>query len=146
NRRAGSTAGRHEDDWRAHLGTAFNLVRGFDAHSARFASRRQLLAALNQIEEAHQSHMEQTLALLDTEWEQRREAAAEAILACLEQAFAWRETGTYQETAERSAQAAERLGRRYFEHIAGLERDCSQQLLTIYRHKALQAHTRDDLV
>src|SRR5699024_4724397 len=80
NRRSETGAGRYEDDWRAHLGTAFNLIRSFDAHRARFASRRHLLAALNQIEEAHQRHLEDTLALLDTEWEQRREQAAEAIL------------------------------------------------------------------
>lgn len=142
NRRSDTDAGRYEADWRAHLGSTFNLVRSFDAHRARFASRRRLLAALNQIEEAHQQHLDTTLALLDTEWQQRREQAAEAIVSCLGQAFAWRETGRYQDHGERPEQAAERLGQRYFEHIAGLERDCSQQLLTLYRHKALQAQPR----
>lgn len=133
----------HEDEWRAHLGTAFNLVRRFNAHQARFASRRRLLAALSQIEERHQPQVDDTLALLDAEWEQRREQAAEAMLACLEQAFAWRQTGRYDEA--RKQQAAQQLGQRYFEHIAELERQCSQQLLAIYRHKALQAQSRADL-
>src|SRR5699024_9001631 len=77
----GDAAAAHENDWRAHLGTAFNLVRSFNAHRARFASRRRLLAALNQIEEAHQRNLDDTLALLDAEWAQRREQAAEAILS-----------------------------------------------------------------
>lgn len=144
NARGADGSAAHEDDWRAHLGTAFNLVRRFNAHQARFASRRHLLAALSQIEERHQVRVDETLALLDAEWEQRREQAAEAMLACLEKAFAWREKGSYQDDRQRQADVAERLGRRYFEHIAELERACSQQMLAIYRHKALQARRRDD--
>lgn len=138
-----STAHAYEDDWRAHLGTAFNLVRSFNAHRARFDTRRRLLAALNQIEETHQANLEDTLALLDAEWEQRREQAAEAILSCLEQALAWREQGHYREDAahpdQARTEAAEHLSQRYFEHIAELEKECSQRLLVIYQHKALQA-------
>lgn len=139
NGRSDDAGGAHEADWRAHLGTAFNLVRGFDAHRARFATRRRLLAALNQIEETHQRNLEETLLLLDTEWRQRREQAAEAIVACLAKAFAWRQRGHYRDTEAARAQAAERLAQRYFEHIAALERECSQSLLAIYRHRALKA-------
>lgn len=136
----------HEADWRTHLGTAFNLVRSFNAHEARFAARRQLLVALNQIEETHQRNLDATLALLDSEWEQRREQAVEAIIDCLAQAMSWRERGTYHDHGEGSqasdqarAEAVERLGQRYFDQITTLERDCSQTLLNLYRHQTLQA-------
>lgn len=140
------STGAYEQDWRAHLGTAFNLVRGFNAHRARFATRRRLLAALTQIEETHQTNVEDTLILLDTEWQQRREQAAVAIVSCLEKAFAWRERGHYQENTEQDRhEAAERLSQRYFRHIAELERDCSQQLLVLYQHKKLQAQSGEYL-
>lgn len=140
----------YEADWRQHLGTAFNLVRSFNAHSAAFATRRRLLATLNQIEETHQRNLEETLMLLDTEWAQRREQAAEAIVDCLARAFAWRERGHYQaddgHPEKARSQAAERLAGQYFEHIAGLERECSQTLLGIYRHQALKAQRREQMV
>lgn len=146
NSKSGTTTPAYADEWRTHLGTAFNLVRGFNAHEARFAARRQLLMALNQIEETHQRNLDETLVLLDTEWAQRREQAAEAMIDCLGKAMTWRETGSYRDTdddgeaADKArAQAVERLGRRYFEHITALERDCSQTLLSLYRHQALQA-------
>jgi len=145
----GEAAAEHANEWRAHLGTAFNLVRSFNAHKARFATRRRLLAALNQIEEAHQHQVEETLALLDAEWAQRREQAAEAMLHCLVQAFNYREQGHYRDTdgATDKARAAalERLGQQYFAHIAELERNCSQTLLQIYRHHALQAQSSAQL-
>ena len=146
NSKSGSAESAYADAWRTHLGTAFNLVRSFNAHEARFASRRQLLVALNQIEETHQRNLDATLALMDSEWLQRREQAAEAIIDCLAQAMSWRESGSYRDhgvdreaTDMARAQALERLGQRYFEHITGLERDCSQTLLSLYRHQALQA-------
>src|SRR5699024_233787 len=42
NSKRGGTESTYAAEWRTHLGTAFNLVRSFNAHEARFASRRQL--------------------------------------------------------------------------------------------------------
>ena len=141
------------DEWREHLGKAFNLVRVFDAHQARFAARRDLLATLNQIDERDRDHLEATTALLDAEWVQRRERAAEHIQSFLRAALTRRESASFAEdgptpAADRHA-AVERATRHYFEAIAALERETADALLDLYRHHAVRAEARagfgDDL-
>src|SRR5699024_3092548 len=77
------------------------------------------------------------------EWRQRREQSAEAMLACIGRAFAWRETGRYRDDETSMEKSRERLVEQlrlgYFKHISALERDCSQQLLAIHRHHIMQA-------
>ncbi|GAB3671438.1 DUF3482 domain-containing protein [Salinisphaera aquimarina] len=149
NQRGSEGDGRadHEADWRAHLGKAFNLVRAFDAHQARFAARRDLLAALNQIDERDRAHLDTTMALLDAEWAQRRELAAEHIQSFLRAGLTLRERETYAEdgpapvAAKRDA--VKRASGRYFDRIATLEREAADALLGIYRHTAIRAQLRD---
>lgn len=142
----GQARASNEDNWRAHLGKAFNLVRAFDAHQARFAARRDLLAALNQIDERDREHLEQTMALLDAEWAQRRELAAEHIQSFLRDGLTLRERETFDENhaAPKAARAdaLKRASVRYFEAIAGLEREAADALLGIYRHTAVRAQMR----
>ena len=139
----GEAGAVHEHEWREHLGKAFNLVRVFDAHRARFATRRDLLAALNQIDERDREHLQTTTALLDAEWQQRREEAVERIQHFLRTALALREHGHYAEDAPApeaaKREAVKQASRRYYERIAALERETANDLLRLYRHTAVQA-------
>lgn len=144
NRRATEVGeARHEGEWRDHLGPAFNLVRSFDAHRARFAERRALLSALNQIDERDREHLDTTISLLDMEWQQRRERAAEHIQQFLSNALRLRESARYDESvavADAARRAAvTRASQRYFERITTLERETAEALLAIYRHTAVRA-------
>lgn len=142
----GDCVADHEAEWRVHLGQAFNLVRTFDAHRARFAARRDLLAALNQIDERDRAHLETTITLVDAEWEQRRERAAEQIQAFLIEALSLRERETYtsDENAPEAARraAVKRASQRYYEQVTTLERTTADALLDIYRHTAIRAEAR----
>jgi len=141
------TRASHEHDWRAHLGKAFNLVRAFDAHQARFAARRDLLAALNQIDERDRAHLDTTMGLLDAEWSQRRELAAEHIQSFLRDGLTLREKETFDEDGPAPkaarAEALKRASVRYFDAIARLERTTADALLGIYRHTAVRAQLRE---
>ncbi|KEZ78082.1 DUF3482 domain-containing protein [Salinisphaera hydrothermalis] len=133
--------GRYADAWRTELGKSFNLVRTFDAFAARYTQRRELLAALNRIDERDRAHLDTTIALLDAEWQQRREEAAERIQSFLRSALSLREHADYAETdapeaAKRRAMAT--AGQRYYARIAELERETANALLYLYRHR----HTR----
>ncbi|AWN15968.1 DUF3482 domain-containing protein [Salinisphaera sp. LB1] len=136
--------GRHAEAWRTELGKSFNLVRTFDAFAARFTARRELLAALNRIDERDHDHLNATIALLDAEWQQRREEAAERIQAFLRAALTLREQADYADgelpEAARRAAIAE-AGRRYYARIAELERDAANALLDLYRHRHTRAAT-----
>ena len=73
--------------WRERLGATFNLVRSFDAHSARYEERRRLLESLLQIDERHGTAIRRLLEKMDYEWIERREQAAEAIVDFLEKSL-----------------------------------------------------------
>lgn len=134
-------AGIHESAWRRELGKSFNLVRTFDAFAARYTARRELLAALNQIDERDHHHLQTTLELLDDEWRQRRAEAAEHIQQFLKTALTLREHAHYadSDTPEATRRKAEaEAARRYYARITELERDTANTLLALYRHR----HTR----
>jgi len=138
---------KFEDEWRARLGTSFNLVRTFNAHRARYSERRRLLVSLLDIEERHAERIERVVESITGEWEQRREEAAEAIIDFLENALTLRvEKGGSDlelEKGRRRRQLEESLKERYQKRLAKLERVCLQSLLRIYRHKRLDVGDSD---
>ncbi len=130
-----------ENDWRERLGAAFNLVRTFDAHAARYQERRRLLEALLQIEESSQDRIARVLEAMSGEWEERREEATEAIMEFLEQALPLRVSAALDPLDEHVPSRNERkqaeLKTAYFEKLVRLEAECLSRLLTIYRHHLL---------
>ena len=147
NRRAEAT-GPDEEAWKTRLGGAFNLVRTFDAHHARFDERLRLLRALLEIEEHHRELLEETIRLVEGEWLRRREEAAEIVITFLETALELRLRATLEErdllVPSRRQRKAERLSKQYFTELAELELTCFRQLLKIYRHHLLKADTRPE--
>lgn len=134
--------------WRERLGTAFNLVRTFDAHRARFDERRRLLEALLQIEERHAPRIREVIGTMELERKQRREEAAEAILDFLEKALTLRVSEALDEKdhgipARRERKMA-RLSERYHHELASHEKACVGRLLKIYRHHLLKAEIDAD--
>jgi len=151
----GSVSAEYDRAWRERLGTAFNLVRAFDAHAARYEQRRRLMQALLQIEESHAERIQRVLEAMDAEWAQRREEAVEAILDFLEHALVLRVTEPMAAREDVMASRGERkraaLQERYFAQLAELESACLKRLLAIYRHHLIAsdvdpaAHRRLDL-
>jgi Domain of unknown function (DUF3482)/50S ribosome-binding GTPase len=144
NRRDGA-AGAEEDTWKSRLGGAFNLVRSFDAHHARYPERLRLLKALLEIEETHRGMLEETIRLVEGEWRQRREEAAEALITFLESALGLRVSATLEErdllVPSRRDKKTEELSKRYFNRLAEIELTCFKELLRIHRHHLLKADT-----
>lgn len=144
--RRGSGTGPDEDAWKSRLGGAFNLVRTFDAHQARYDERLRLLKALLEIEEQRRPQLEQTILRVEQEWRQRREEAAEIVLEFLERALALRVSATLEERdlrlPSRRERKAELLSKEYFGELSELERGCFQGLLKIYRHHLLKADSK----
>jgi hypothetical protein len=141
--RRGGAEGPDDERWRERLGGAFNLVRSFDAHRARYDERLRLLKALLEIEERHREALEETIRLVENEWRQRRDEAAEVMIGFLEEALGLRVTATLEEAdlriPRRRERKAEMLSDKYFAKLATVERDCFSGLLKIYRHHLLRA-------
>lgn len=147
NRRS-ATTGPDEELWRSSLGGTFNLVRSFDAHHARYEERLRLLKSLLEIEERHRSKLEETIQLVEDEWERRREESAEIIISFFEDALSLRVEATLEERdltlPSRRERKAELLEKQYFERLSTLEKSCFAGLLKIHRHHLLKADTNID--
>jgi hypothetical protein len=145
NRRAGAR-GADEENWKSRLGGAFNLVRTFDAHQARYDERLRLLKALLEIEEQHRPLLEESIRLVENEWSQRREETAEVMITFLEAALGLRVSATLEERdltlPSRREKKTELLSKRYFAELAELELGCFRKMLTIYRHHLLKADSQ----
>ena len=136
------------EEWKSRLGSYFNLVRTFNAHRARFDERRSLLKALLEIDEKNKSRIEDTIRLIDSEWEQRREESAEFIMEFLAKSLKHRETEKIDEKEEelehRKERAKEQLKRRYYSNIAKFEEKTYGKLLKLYRHKLLKVEIAEE--
>jgi len=131
-----------ESAWRERLGATFNLVRTFDAHSARYEERRKLLESLLQIDERHGEAIRRVLGRMEDEWQERRELSAEAIVDFLEKSLLLRVHEPLDEKDQGLPARRERkrteMSERYFKKLAEIENDCVKELLKLYRHHLLR--------
>ncbi|QTN33669.1 GTPase/DUF3482 domain-containing protein [Akkermansiaceae bacterium] len=146
--RRGEGAAEGEELWREKLGSAFNLVRTFDAHRAKYEQRLLLMKALLEIEERHRGMLEETISLIELEWDERRNEAAEVVREFLAEALELRVRAKMEEKDERMPtrrkQKEEALRVEYFDRLKKLERGCFGKLLEIYRHHLLKVESGEE--
>lgn len=139
---------RYEEAWREKLGSAFNLVRTFDAHRAKYEQRLLLMKALLEIEERHRSKLEETISLIEMEWDERRNEAAEVVREFLAEALELRVRAKIEEKDERMPtwrkQKEDALKVSYFERLKKVERGSFRKLLKIYRHHLLKVESGEE--
>ncbi|MFK7849376.1 MAG: DUF3482 domain-containing protein [Akkermansiaceae bacterium] len=142
----GSVDPEDEERWREKLGSTFNLVRTFDAHRARYDERLRLMKALLEIEERHRGQLEETIALIDLEWDERRDEAAEVVREFLAEALELRVSVRIEDRDERMPtrrkQKEDDLKAKYFDRLRKMEKQCFSKLLEIYRHHLLKLESR----
>lgn len=100
------------------------------------------MKALLEIEETNREQLEETIQLIELEWEDRRNEAAEVVREFLAEALELRVRVKIEDKDERMPtrrkQKEEDLGVKYFEQLKKLERGCFSKLLKIYRHHLLK--------
>jgi len=135
-------------EWRSRLGSYFNLVRTFNAHQARFGERKRLLRSLLEIDETNRGRIEDTIRLIDEEWEQRREESAEIVMDFLAKALRHREKERIgvkdDELSHRKDRTKQELQKKYYASIAKFEQQTYEKLLKLYRHRLLKAEVGGD--
>ncbi|MEM9238165.1 MAG: DUF3482 domain-containing protein, partial [Verrucomicrobiota bacterium] len=86
--------------------------------------------------------IEHVVAAMDTEWDERREDATEALMDFLEQSLTLRTTDAIEERDESIPSRRERkeaaLAEEYFGKLAKLEAKCVEKLLQTYRHHLIE--------
>lgn len=85
-------AADHTEAWRAALGQYFRVVRVFNALTAEFSKRLELLRAFGQMDEAWRAPLDTAVGVLEDDRARRRDDAADAIAGLIVEALTYDET------------------------------------------------------
>ena len=128
----------YTEEWKKTLGSYFNLVRTFNAHTAKYDERVRLIRSLLEIDERNGPAIETVLSYLDLDWTQRRGDSVEEIISFLEKVLMHKETCPISEREmsmeSRKERKMKELGDAYFKKVGSLEQKMHSALLKLYRH------------
>ncbi len=130
-------SGDHVDEWTTALGQYFGIVRRFDALTAEFDKRLELLGAFGQLSEQWRANLERAVAALEADRERRRSRAALAIAEMLVDMLTLRVSKRF--AAEADVEPVKQpLLERYREQLRARERNGRAAVEHIYDHYRLQ--------
>ncbi len=125
--------------WSNALGQYFRIVRVFDAMTADFDKRIQLLLAFGQIREEWREPLEKAVRILEAEQAQRRKLSAriiaETIGAMMTHSCQRRLVG-----GETDQDILEALRAKYRQDLVSMEQKCSSDVERIYDYRYLERH------
>ncbi|MEO0588822.1 MAG: GTPase/DUF3482 domain-containing protein, partial [Planctomycetota bacterium] len=127
----------HVEEWRAALGQYFRVVRVFDAMTAEFDKRVELLRAFGQLEESWRGPMDEAVAALEAEDARRRTRSVELIVDLLIDALTHRQEAKLS-VDEDAAKRRPELEEAYRTHLRTAERRCRSHVESLYRHERLE--------
>jgi GTPase Era involved in 16S rRNA processing len=127
----------HVDAWRSALGQYFSVVRVFDAVTADFNKRIELLRAFGQLEEAWRQPLQRAVDSLVADRQRRREAAARAVAETIAEMLTLeveKTIGVHDDPSPVKKQLLAEYQRRLIE----LEKRARQAVEKIYDHNTLE--------
>lgn len=129
----------HSQAWEKALGQHFRIVRVFDALTADFDKRVQLLLAFGQLNEAWRAPLQHAVDVLRSEQAQRRATAARLIAETLSAML----THTVEQrlsVSPASSELQQRLRQRYRADLADMEQKCRAEIEALYSYHHLERH------
>lgn len=129
----------HSDEWSAALGQYFRIVRVFDALTADFDKRVQLLLAFGQIREEWRQPLQRAVRILEQEQAERRRLAARVIAETISQMLAHTCRRRVRD-GEATAALQQALKEEYRQALNTLEQKCRNEVEHIYDYQHLQRH------
>jgi hypothetical protein len=128
-------------DWKRRLGLHFNAVREFNAHSATFADRLELLETLAGIEQSWKPKLTRAVAIFREEWERRIGECAEIIVELLIEALTHQEVAAAPESKSRREALGEELKQRFIQAVSARELRAHQEIIRLFGHNRVRAAT-----
>lgn len=131
----------HVEPWRQALGQYFKIVRVFNALTAEFEKRQELLRAFGQLKDEWRRPLEEAVEALQADRERRRRHAADAIAAMMTRALTLSVTkrlGPDDDPTPHKPKLEEQLR----ERLRRLEDESRARVDDIYDHHALARRER----
>jgi hypothetical protein len=127
------------DEWNNALGQFFRIVRVFDAMTADFDRRVQLLIAFGQLREDWRESLQRAALVLEEEQSRRRSLSARVIAETLGRMITCtRQIGLT--STQDSSELRDSLQRAYQRELTGMEQQCRAQVEQIYKYRQLERH------
>jgi GTPase Era involved in 16S rRNA processing len=135
-----TSADDHVQEWKSRLGQHFNAVREFNAHSATFADRLELLETLGGLEQGWRPKLTQAIAIFREEREARITDCAEIIVELLIDALTHREHApATSELKTRRAKLGEELKRKFIAAVCEREAQAHREIIELFLHRYVTA-------
>ncbi|VAW76272.1 probable integral membrane protein NMA1898 [hydrothermal vent metagenome] len=129
----------HSQDWNKALGQYFRIVRVFDAMTADFDRRVQLLLAFGEIREDWRSALEKAVRILREE-QARRHALTARVIAEMLARMITHVRRRKLVTDEDMEKASATLFQAYKQDLVVMEQDCRDEVEQIHNHRNLERH------
>ena len=126
----------HSEEWRPILEQFFNVVRTFNAHTAGFQDRMNLLKSFRELREDWRGTMDRAIEIMEREWRSRRERSCRIISELLSQSLSHVEKERIAQEGSTDA-AEERLSVAYRQSLRDLEAASRSEIEAIYQHRRL---------
>ena len=130
-------AADHTDAWRAALGQYFRVVRVFNALTAEFSKRLELLRAFGQMDEAWRAPLDTAVGVLEDDRARRRDDAADAIAGLIVDGLTYAETKKLDQNDDAEPHK-ERLLETYKGGLRRRERRCREAVEAAYALHAVE--------
>ncbi len=135
----------HKRTWEAQLAQHFNLVREFNAHTAGYSQRIELLKALAGIKQEWRPVLDSAIAALDEDWKRRTDDAAEVISELLVDCISHEETVLLAPGKNEERTRVDLLNK-YKTKIRNKERLAHRRVVRAFKHKKATLEDSEELL
>jgi len=133
---------QYVDAWRDALGQYFRIVRVFNAHTAEFYKRLDLLRAFAQLDDAWRQPLDRAVSVLKEDRRMRHRRAARQIARMIAEAMTLTVEKPLPEDAVMAVHKQE-LAKRYQDRLRELEQQTQRAVEEIYDHRNVRVRRGD---
>jgi len=121
------------DQWKDEFRKCFNIFRVFNAHTADYTQRIELLESLKNIDQDWQEALETVIEAFTSDWKRRSHTSAGIITEMLRECLAYTIVQTLSDP-RRTGQLQQDMQQAYEKHIRNAELRAHRQIRALYKH------------
>ena len=121
------------DQWKDEFRKCFNVFRVFNAHTASYAQRMELLESLKNIDQDWQATLDTVIAAFRKDWTQRNLASAGIIMEMLQDCLSCSIVRNIAESADEKRFMTE-MSRAYEQEVKKIEARAHHKIRNLFKH------------
>lgn len=125
------------EDWKREFLKHFNSVRIFNAHTATYKERIELLESLKSIHQDWQRQIEKVIEVFKEDWQRRAEESADYILKFLKESITYKIKRSVSDKSK-IEQTKEELITSYRNNLITFEKKACDKIKKLYKHNIFQ--------